>query len=48
MARTGFMKSGNYVESTPKKSRQGNSHYTKRSATSRNSAKKKYRGQGKR
>ena len=44
----GFMKNGNFVVSTPKKSRQGNSQYTKRSATSRNSAKKKYRGQGRR
>ena len=40
----GFMKNGNFVVSTPKKTRQGNSQYTKRSATSRNSAKKKYRG----
>lgn len=34
------------IASTPKKSRQGNSQYTKRSATSRNGAKKRYRGQG--
>jgi len=44
----GFMKNGNFVVATPKKTRQGNSQYTKRAATSRNSAKKKYRGQGKR
>lgn len=44
----GFMKNGNFVVSTPKRTRQGNSQYTKMSATSRNSAKKKYRGQGKR
>ena len=31
----------------PKKSRQGNGRHTKYSATSRNSARKKYRGQGK-
>tara|TARA_B100001989_G_C24498987_1_gene443762 strand:+ start:702 stop:851 length:150 start_codon:yes stop_codon:yes gene_type:complete len=31
----------------PKKSRQGNGKHTKYSATSRNSARKKYRGQGK-
>ncbi len=44
----GFMKHGNFVVSTQKRTRQGNSQYTKRSASSRNSAKKKYRGQGKR
>ena len=31
----------------PKKSRQGNGKHTKYSATSRNSARKTYRGQGK-
>tara|TARA_S200002703_G_scaffold151032_1_gene149959 strand:+ start:503 stop:631 length:129 start_codon:yes stop_codon:yes gene_type:complete len=35
------------IESFPKKTRQGNSQYTKRSATSRNGGKKTYRGQGK-
>ena len=35
-----------FVESTPKKSRQGNGKHTKYAATSRNSARKKYRGQG--
>ena len=35
-----------YVESIPKKTRQGRSARTKLSATSRNHAKKKYRGQG--
>ncbi len=35
------------ILSTPKKSRQGNGKHTKLSATSRNSARKKYRGQGK-
>jgi hypothetical protein len=35
------------IESTPKKSRQGNSKLTKRSASSRNGASKGYRGQGK-
>ena len=34
------------IESTPKKTRQGKSVNTKRSATSRNKSKKKYRGQG--
>ena len=39
--------SGNeFVESIPKKTRQGNGKHTKYIATSRNGAKKKYRGQG--
>ena len=37
----------NYIEPTPKKTRQGRSARTKLAATSRNHAKKKYRGQGK-
>jgi len=36
-----------YVESRPKKSRQGNGKHSKYSATSRNSARKRTRGQGK-
>jgi len=36
-----------FVESRPKKSRQGNGKHTKYSATSRNSTRKRYRGQGK-
>ena len=35
------------IESKPKKTRQGNSKNTKYSATSRNGARKRYRGQGK-
>ena len=35
------------VEATPKKTRQGRGSHTKYAATSRNKAKKKYRGQGK-
>jgi len=35
-----------FVESTPKKTRQGNGQHTKYASTSRNSAKKRYRGQG--
>jgi hypothetical protein len=35
------------IESTPKKTRQGMGKHTKCAATSRNVAKKKYRGQGK-
>ena len=38
---------GTYVESIHKKTRQGNGKHTKYSATSRNSARKAYRGQGK-
>ena len=37
---------GTFVESRPKKSRQGNGKHSKYSATSRNSARKRYRGQG--
>lgn len=37
---------GKMIDSTPKKTRQGKSQYTKLSATSRNGAKKRYRGQG--
>tara|TARA_B100001057_G_scaffold121804_1_gene120632 strand:- start:2946 stop:3092 length:147 start_codon:yes stop_codon:yes gene_type:complete len=35
------------IEATPKKSRQGTGSHTKYSATSRNKAKKRSRGQGK-
>jgi len=35
-----------FVESRPKKSRQGNGKHSKYSATSRNSARKRNRGQG--
>ena len=42
-----MLKGGGYVEGRPKKSRQGSGKHTKLSATSRNSAKKRYRGQGK-
>lgn len=35
------------IESKPKKSRQGQGKHTKYAATSRNGAKKAYRGQGK-
>jgi hypothetical protein len=36
-----------FVEAIPKRSRQGTGKHTKYSATSRNKAKKRYRGQGK-
>jgi hypothetical protein len=42
-----IMKDGNYIPAKPKKTRQGNSQNTLISATSRNNAKKRYRGQGK-
>ena len=35
------------IESIPKRTRQGRGKHTKYTATSRNSAKKRYRGQGK-
>ena len=35
-----------FVESKPKKTRQGSGKNTKYAASSRNSAKKRYRGQG--
>tara|TARA_B100001250_G_scaffold13645_1_gene11908 strand:+ start:346 stop:492 length:147 start_codon:yes stop_codon:yes gene_type:complete len=34
------------LESTPKKTRQGRGKHTKYAATSRNSTRKRYRGQG--
>jgi len=38
---------GKDIESHPKNTRQGNGSHTKYAASSRNSARKKYRGQGK-
>jgi|TARA_R100000030_G_scaffold2820_3_gene2211 hypothetical protein len=35
-----------FIESTPKKTRQGQGKHSKFSATSGNNAKKRYRGQG--
>ena len=37
---------GELIEATPKKSRQGRGKHSKYAATSRNKAKKRYRGQG--
>jgi hypothetical protein len=37
---------GNFITGKPKKTRQGTGQHTKYAATSRNSAKKRYRGQG--
>ena len=45
-AKVGLNKSS-YIPGPPKKSRQGNGMGTKYSASSRNGARKKYRGQGK-
>ena len=41
-----MMKGGSFIPGKPKKTRQGASQHTLLSATSRNKAKKKYRGQG--
>jgi len=44
--RSGMMGSTYISESRPKKTRQGTGKHTKYSASSRNSARKRYRGQG--
>ena len=44
---TGGLSGGDFIEATPKKTRQGRGKHTKYTASSRNRAKKKYRGQGK-
>ena len=41
-----IMKGGNYVPGKPKKTRQGSGQHTKYASSSRNNAKKRYRGQG--
>ena len=47
MARkTGMMGTAYMTETRPKKTRQGTGKHSKYSATSRNSARKRYRGQG--
>ena len=45
--KSGAWGSTDYVEANPKKTRQGRGKHTKYAASSRNSAKKRYRGQGK-
>ena len=45
--KTGSWGTSQFVESIPKKTRQGNGKHTKYAASSRNSAKKRPRGQGK-
>ena len=47
MAKGEFKKGGSYVEAKPKKTRQGEGKHTKYASSSRNSARKRYRGQGK-
>ena len=44
---TGSYKAKTYIPGPPKKSRQGQGNGTKYAATSRNGARKAYRGQGK-
>jgi len=46
MAMRSSLSGGTFVTKTAKKTRQGTSIHTKRSATSRNVRKKRYRGQG--
>ena len=43
----GGLNKSNYIPGPPKKSRQGDGGGSKYAATSRNPARKKYRGQGK-
>jgi hypothetical protein len=43
----GGLNKSSYIPGPPKKSRQGDGDGTKYAATSRNGARKKYRGQGK-
>ena len=42
-----FSMGDSLIETRPKKTRQGKGKHSKHSATSRNGAKKRYRGQGK-
>ena len=46
-AKGGLSKNNSYIQGPPKKTRQGDGGGTKYAATSRNGARKKYRGQGK-
>ena len=45
--RSKSLSGGEFIEAHPKKTRQGNGKHTKYAASSRNGAKKRYRGQGK-
>ena len=44
--KAGALGTADYIEAIPKKTKQGRGKHTKYSASSRNKAKKKYRGQG--
>ena len=44
--KAGALGTGDYIEATPKKTSQGRGKHTKYSASSRNGAKKRRRGQG--
>jgi hypothetical protein len=46
-SKVGLNKNSSYMPGPPKKSRQGDGDGTKYAASSRNKARKKYRGQGK-
>jgi hypothetical protein len=46
-ARSKSLSGADTIQSHPKKTRQGRGAHTKYASTSRNSAKKRYRGQGK-
>jgi hypothetical protein len=46
-AKVGLNKNSSYIAGPPKKSRQGDGGGTKYAASSRNKARKPYRGQGK-
>tara|TARA_B100001029_G_C14936771_1_gene380877 strand:+ start:580 stop:729 length:150 start_codon:yes stop_codon:yes gene_type:complete len=43
----GALGTADFIEAIPKKTRQGSGKHTKYSSSSRNHAKKRYRGQGK-
>ena len=43
---TGGLSGGDFIEATPKKTRQGRGKHNKYAASSRNKAPKRYRGQG--
>lgn len=45
--KAGALGTADYIEAIPKKTKQGRGKHTKYSASSRNKAKKRYRGQGK-
>mgnify|MGYP003134887808 CR=1 FL=1 len=46
MAKRSSLSGGSFIPGKPKKTRQGAGQHTKYAASSRNSAKKRYKGQG--